>query len=157
MTVLVVRHAKAGDRERWSGADHERPLSKRGRAQADALVALLPPLAGTPVGRVLSSSYVRCRQTVEPFAAAVGLAVEDEPALAEGQPLSATLALIARLGPAPAVLCSHGDVIADLVTWLAMRELVEPSGDLRWAKGSTWVVERDLDGRPTSARYVEAP
>ncbi len=81
--------------------------------------------------------------------------VEDEPALAEGEPLDATLALLARLGPDPAVLCSHGDVIGYLVAWLAQQGLAD--GDLRCTKGSTWVVERAPDRAPTGARYVEAP
>jgi 8-oxo-dGTP diphosphatase len=155
VTVLVVRHAKAGDRERWVGPDHERPLSKRGRAQADALARLLPALVDAPIDRILTSPYLRCRETVEPLGGELGVPVHDEPALAEGEPLGATLALLGRLGPAPAVLCSHGDVIGDLVGWLAQRGLV--GGELRCAKGSTWIVERALDGAPTRARYVEAP
>ncbi len=155
MTVLVVRHAKAGDRDEWSGPDHERPLTKRGRAQADALARVLPTLVDRPVARILTSPSVRCRQTVEPLAAAVGVAVEDADALAEGRPLPAALALLEQVGPEPAVLCSHGDVIGDLVMWLAERGLAP--GELRCAKGSTWVIERGPDGEPTGARYVEAP
>jgi 8-oxo-dGTP diphosphatase len=155
VTLLVVRHAKAGDRERWSGPDLERPLTKRGRAQAEALVHLLPPLVDGPIRRILSSAYVRCRQTVEPLAAVVGVPVEDVEALAEGHVLSETLALLAELGPETAVLCSHGDVIGDLVTWLADQGLVD--GPPACAKGSTWVIERGPDGAFTKARYVPAP
>jgi broad specificity phosphatase PhoE len=158
VTVLVVRHGKAGDRERWTGPDRDRPLSKRGRAQAAALALRLPQVADGPITRILSSSFVRCRQTVEPLAAAVGLAVKDDEALAEGEPLAATLALLAMLarqGPGTAVLCSHGDVIGNLVMWLAERGLV--AGDLRCTKGSTWIIECGPDGEPTGARYEEAP
>ena len=45
MALLVVRHASAGRRSAYTGDDRDRPLSPRGRAQAEALV---PLLAGVP-------------------------------------------------------------------------------------------------------------
>ena len=39
--LLVVRHAHAGDREKWEGPDERRPLTKKGRRQAAGLVDLL--------------------------------------------------------------------------------------------------------------------
>ena len=154
MTILLVRHARAGDRDRWPGPDIERPLTKRGRAQADALAALLPTLASGSITTVLSSPYVRCRETVEPLARAAGTTVGDRAELAEGARLPDVLALVAGLGAAPVVLCSHGDVIGDVVGWLAERGLVT---EARCAKGSTWVIERGPGGEPTAARYVDAP
>ena len=65
MTVYVVRHGKAGSRSGWTEPDDQRPLTKAGRRQAGALADML---AGDHVTRVLSSPYVRCRQTVEPLA-----------------------------------------------------------------------------------------
>ena len=65
MAVLVVRHAKAGDRSSWPGADRDRPLSGKGRRQAEALVDTLSDWK--PV-RILSSPFARCVQTVEPLA-----------------------------------------------------------------------------------------
>ena len=44
VTVFLVRHARAGRRDRWVGDDRLRPLSKKGRAQAAALPGLLLPL-----------------------------------------------------------------------------------------------------------------
>ena len=38
MSLLVVRHARAGSRRHWDGPDETRPLSGRGRRQAKALV-----------------------------------------------------------------------------------------------------------------------
>ena len=35
MTILLVRHARAGSRKDWDGPDEKRPLSKKGRRQAD--------------------------------------------------------------------------------------------------------------------------
>jgi 8-oxo-(d)GTP phosphatase len=124
--VLLVRHAKAGDRDEWVGDDRQRPLDRRGRRQAEALVT---PLAGYAIARILSSPYVRCVETVEPLAARLGLPIEPEDALAEGESAHAVLALLRRLGPGPLVLCTHGDVVEALV------------GDsMPKKKGSTWLL-----------------
>lgn len=77
--IALVRHADAG--KRGGGTDCSRQLSSVGREQADNLVE---QLAGFSPARILSSPYLRCRQSVEPLAAARGLPVEDEEALAEG-------------------------------------------------------------------------
>ncbi len=42
-TLFLVRHAKAADRAGWSGADRDRPLTGRGRAQAERLALALAP------------------------------------------------------------------------------------------------------------------
>ena len=73
MPLLVIRHARAGERSEWQGDDRRRPLDKRGRRQADALVEAL---ADFPITRILSSPYDRCVQSVEPLASARGLTVE---------------------------------------------------------------------------------
>ena len=40
-TVYLVRHAKAGERRLWTEADIERPLSKRGWRQSEAIAKRL--------------------------------------------------------------------------------------------------------------------
>jgi hypothetical protein len=65
VTVYLVRHARAGDRSRWTGDDWLRPLSVRGHRQAYLLIKLL---ADAKFDRILSSPYVRCMQTVVPIA-----------------------------------------------------------------------------------------
>jgi len=79
VTSVLVRHASAGDRHGWAGDDRLRPLDARGRRQAAQLVELLRPL---DMRRVVSSPYVRCVETVEPLAAALGLPVERDDLLA---------------------------------------------------------------------------
>jgi phosphohistidine phosphatase SixA len=108
VTSVLLRHAAAGDREHWDGDDFHRPLDARGRREADALVALLRPFG---VRRVVSSPYVRCVQTLEPLAAALGLQLEVDDRLAEGEG-AAALDLIQEDG---VVSCTHGDVVRDLV------------------------------------------
>ena len=102
MSVILLRHASAGDRDEWHGDDRLRPLDKRGRKQAERLRDVL---VAHDVRRVLSSPYVRCTQTVAPL----GLEIELDERLAEGAPRKRTLELLAALDGA--VACTHGDVI----------------------------------------------
>jgi 8-oxo-dGTP diphosphatase len=141
--VLLVRHAKAGDREKWDAPDDLRPLTAKGEAQAQALVELL---AGYEIDRVLSSPYLRCTQTVAPVAAARGLAVEPCDDLAEGEG-RAGIALTRRLlgEPGHTVLCSHGDVVEEVLDALGVRR------EEFTRKGATWV----LDG--AGARHLDPP
>lgn len=151
MTVYVVRHAKAGSRSSWSGPDDLRPLTKAGRRQADALVELLGDVGIT---RIVSSPYVRCRQTVEPLAQRTRLPVDLSDALAEGAPLAEVLRLIEKVSDEPAALCTHGDVIDALLDHLRDHE-VPVVGDAS-EKGSTWALETH-SGTVVAARYLEPP
>jgi 8-oxo-(d)GTP phosphatase len=143
VSVLLVRHAKAGDREKWDAPDDLRPLTAKGETQAEALVDLL---AGYAIDRVLSSPYLRCTQTVAPLAAARGLAVEPCDDLAEGEG-RAGIALVRSLLSEPeyTVLCSHGDVVEEVLDALGVRR------EQFTRKGATWVLEE------AGARHLEAP
>ena len=66
MTVILLRHASAGDRDGWDGDDRLRPLDEKGCREAETLVEELRRFT---VRRVVSSPYTRCVQTVEPLAA----------------------------------------------------------------------------------------
>jgi broad specificity phosphatase PhoE len=108
VTSVLLRHAAAGDRDRWDGDDFHRPLDAKGRKQAAELVELLRPFG---VRRVVSSPYVRCVQTVEPLAAALGLQLEQDDRLAEGRGAAAA-DLLREDG---VVCCSHGDIAEALL------------------------------------------
>jgi len=138
-TIYLVRHAKALARNEWAESDDQRPLSKAGRAQAEELVQRL---SGFSFARVISSPHVRCRETVEPLAKARKLPLEVADELGENSDPDDVFAYIEKLGSRPAVLCSHGDVIADLMTNL-VNDGLATENELRWEKGSTWVLESD--------------
>ena len=110
MSVVLLRHASAGDRSAWSGDDRLRPLDEDGYAQA---LALADVLAERGIARVVSSPYVRCVESLEPLAEALGLAVELDPRLAEGEGGAGALALLATLGDG--VACTHGDVVEAVI------------------------------------------
>ena len=78
---ILVRHAAAGTKEAWRAAGHTddlpRPLDAPGLQEAELLGRLLSCYAS---GRVISSPAQRCVDTVRPYAALTGLAIEIEPA-----------------------------------------------------------------------------
>jgi 8-oxo-dGTP diphosphatase len=148
VTVYLVRHAKAGSRRNWSGDDAQRPLSRPGVKQATQLGDALEHRGIT---RIASSPYARCLQTVEPLGKRLKLAIERAEALAEGATSAEAVALFEKVATENAVLCSHGDVLGELLMYFADHGL--RLEDFRLEKGSVWVVECD-HGRPTSARYV---
>jgi 8-oxo-(d)GTP phosphatase len=139
-TVLLVRHAEAGQRETWPGDDQLRPLTDEGRAQAKALRTLLPLFGAA---RVYSAPPWRCRQSVEGLAADLGVPISTEPRLSEtgyqANPAASRhrLVEIATEPGGPAVVCSQGGVIPDLV-----RALTGSAGltlpDVPSRKGSYW-------------------
>ena len=151
MTVYLVRHAKAGSRKAWTDDDELRPLSKAGKAQARALAKRL---AGEGIIRVFSSPYVRCRQTVEPLAEALGVPVEPSDALREGASLPDSLRLVEKVAGENAVLCTHGDVLGNLLMHFA--ELGVDLQSDRIEKGSVWALELD-EGEVRSATYHPPP
>jgi phosphohistidine phosphatase SixA len=112
VTVVLVRHASAGKRERWAGDDRMRPLDERGWQQAEEIAA---SLVFDGLERILSSPFVRCIQTVELLAQRVDLEIEKRVELAEGASRAEGLALLDELGGAGAVLCTHGDVAVELL------------------------------------------
>jgi phosphohistidine phosphatase SixA len=153
VTVYLVRHAKAGDRDGWADDDRLRPLSGRGHRQAYLLVDLL---ADAKFDRILSSPYVRCMQTVVPIAGARGLPVEPVEALAEDAPLDDALELVQKHAISGALMCMHGDLMPMLLDHYASSG-VEMRHELRWPKGCTWVLETDATGEVVRARYLPPP
>ena len=149
VALLLVRHAHALARKEWPGPDHKRPLSPQGFKEAEDLVGVVGQFA--PVSRVLSSPYLRCAQTVTPLANARGLEVELSDDLAEGQRASA-VKLVRSLAGADVAVCTHGDVVAEVLMALADEDRLDLGPNPRQAKGSVWCLE-GADGSFSSARY----
>ena len=135
MTLLLVRHASAGDANDWQGDDRLRPLDAKGRRQAEALILLL---AEFDLDRVVSSPYLRCVQTVEPLARARELEIELDDALGADR-LDDVPSVLERWRGQNAAVCTHGDLPL--------------LGGRSFQKGSVWVL--DEAGEP--ARYLPPP
>ncbi len=141
VTLLLVRHAKAGSRAEFSGDDTLRPLSEAGMRQRRALHTFLP-LFGPE--RVYSAPRVRCEQTVEPVADDLGTGIVREPRLAEesyrDDPASTQQRLLQiAAGTGTALVCSQGGVIPGLVTGLAASAGLE-LGEVDSKKASVWTL-----------------
>jgi 8-oxo-dGTP diphosphatase len=135
LSLLLIRHAMAGDRYAWEGDDRVRPVDDLGRRQSEALV---DTLAGYAIDRIVSSPYLRCVQTVEPLAEARGLEIELDEQLGVGY-LDEVGEVLEQLRGEKVAVCTHGDL-----PWL---------GDRKFKKGATWV----LDGKLEPTRYIKPP
>lgn len=145
---MVVRHAHAGRRSAYRGDDRDRPLSKRGVAQAKALVPVLSPYRPR---RILSSPYLRCSETVRPLAESLSRSVELVDELAEGHETEA-VRLVEQMIGEPAVLCVHGDGATALLEWLSSAGGAQPSRP-RLPKGDGWVIGR-RDSVPAIIEHI---
>jgi 8-oxo-dGTP pyrophosphatase MutT (NUDIX family)/phosphohistidine phosphatase SixA len=147
--IVLVRHAKAGKRSEWRGDDRLRPLDETGRQQAQKLVGFLQCFAP---GRVISAEPVRCVQTVEPLAAALGVDVVVDPAFSDDSylrsPAATETALLALAKPGQVtVVCSQGSAIPGLID-----ELGPGSDATDTRKGAAWVLSV-VDGDVVAADY----
>jgi 8-oxo-(d)GTP phosphatase len=118
MTLLLIRHASAGDRDDWVGDDLPRPLDARGRGQASRLPELLGDYG---IARVLSSPAVRCVQTVEPLARSRGLDIEVREELGEEQQGEAGAELVRSFIGEQTALCVHGG-LSDTIAGVSQKK-----------------------------------
>lgn len=147
--VCLVRHADAGDKRAWRGADGDRPLSDQGWREAAGLVIRLEDF---PINRILSSPALRCTQTVGPLAARNRLPVEESDLLRIDADVAALAAWIQARADGHIVLCTHGELLADLLRLLVANGEVMRDA-LAWPKGSTWVLQQTDDG-PLRGRFL---
>ena len=153
MTTYLVRHASAGLRNDADPTDEERTLDPTGIVQASKLTSWL---RHEPIDTILSSPYLRCRQTVAPLAEALGLEVTISDELGEGTPIERSWELLASVAGGTAVLCSHGDVIPDLIRRAQLRGMHVP-GKSGCAKGSVWTLQLWVDDAFATGIYTPIP
>jgi phosphohistidine phosphatase SixA len=98
-TLFLLRHAHAGNPERWTGDDAVRPLSDKGRLQAERVGRLLAVADEAP-DLLVTSPRLRAAQTAEVVGTLLGVAVVEDPRLAG--PLYAEVVedILASAGPA---------------------------------------------------------
>jgi broad specificity phosphatase PhoE len=141
MTLYLVRHGSAGRRNGADPHDGDRHLDDRGRRQAAAVSS---HLSGQPIEVVVSSPLPRCVETVAPLADALGLVVQLDERLREGAEVAEAWELVEQLAAGTAVLCSHGDVIPDVIGRCEARGMRMPDRP-GFSKGSVWAL-RGWDG-----------
>ena len=149
--LYLVRHGKAGSRRDFDGDDRMRPLSAAGQRQARALA---PKLVAAGVHTFVSSPYLRCIETLQPAAKEADSTVDIDKCLGEGRAGVDVIELMSTL-PDGSALCSHGDVIPEVVAALERRGCeIMTAPD--WRKGTVWVISRDRD-RYTTAHVWPPP
>jgi 8-oxo-dGTP diphosphatase len=129
-----------------------RPLTPVGLSQSTIIAERL--LAQQP-SMLLSSPYVRCVQTLEPLAEIAGLEIVIDERLTEESPLEKSLAVLEDV-PDNAVLCSHGDVIPDLVNGLIRRGM-EVDASMRSPRKGSVIVLHHVNKLFTHAEYWDRP
>lgn len=144
-TLYLVRHAHAGQSDPNDPNDHLRPLSGKGRAQADALRRTFDTL-GITLNRLFSSPYTRAAETAAPLTPYAAqrraellstLTYDDYPALLG--------ALAATLGAhdTRVALVGHEPYLSELAAYLLTGDVGGMS--LRMQKGMVVRLEGPLD------------
>jgi len=149
--LVVLRHAEARSRRAWRGDDRLRPLLQTGRHHAERLV---PPLAAYGVTRVVTSSSLRCLETVTPYAGTTGWPLEPDDRLSEEDSTPKRVrrvveALVAQVDgdDRGAVLCTHRPVLPEVFEALGIDDPRLGLGEMLVAhlrKGVVAAVERHL-------------
>jgi len=109
--LVVVRHAHARARKSWRKDDRLRPLLAEGKRDAAKLVPLLGAYGPT---RLVTSSSVRCAQTLAPYAVASGWPLEETDGLSqEDATAESVLEIVEDLlhGKECAAICTHRPVL----------------------------------------------
>ena len=121
--LILLRHSKAVAKHGWKRSDAARPLDDSGRSDAKALADVLACFAPRP--RLISSTAVRCADTLRPLAQLTGgqvrlersLYLSDQPpgtgAADSGSEITALLREVIASGE-PTVICAHRENLPEL-------------------------------------------
>ncbi len=157
MELYLLRHAHAGDPAKWDGDDADRPLSARGRGQAERLGRFLAGIEFEPEV-VVTSPKLRAEQTARIVADALGRTVATSERLTSGFDLDALGMLVRETGsPDRLLLVGHdpdfSELLADLcgtsAVTLRKGALARVDVDLEEGAGTgsgqlRWLVPPDL-------------
>lgn len=156
--ILYVRHARAHDRNKWSGDDNLRPLDKKGRRQSEMLVPLLSAFAPE---RIYSAIPERCQHTVAPLADEMGCEVVvdkqfgDDAWIADMVGAKHAFKDVIEAG-GTSVVCAQGGIIPGMIAWLSAQGTLPIDEEIRAKKASVWVLTFH-DGKLIGADYIPSP
>jgi len=147
--LYLLRHADAGDPEKWNGPDAQRPLSPKGEKQSERLGRFLAGMGFRP-DAILSSPKLRASQTADRVAEELDVPVTLDARLGGGVDEDVVEAILRDAGdPRQAVLVGHDPDFSTLLQSLCVArnmemkkgalariDLIRPvgsgPGDLRW-------------------------
>ena len=146
MRLLLLRHGVAQDAGPETGwRDEPRALTPEGRARMERAARGMAAL-GVRADAIVTSPLVRCRQTAEIAAAAIGGTPLEDPRLRPGAGLDDVADLLLEHPDAEAVLlCGHQPDLSDLVDELT------GGGRVEFRKGALAVLDLEAP-RPRGGR-----
>lgn len=153
MLLHLLRHAHAGDPESWNGPDAARPLSEKGREQAERLGAFLADV-GFRTDAIITSPKLRAAQTAEIVAGHLGVVVTEDERLAGALDVEALEGVLARADhPDRPVVVGHDPDFSDLLAELC------DAANAPMRKGALARIEVDRPLRPAGGtlRWLISP
>jgi phosphohistidine phosphatase len=145
-TLYLLRHAHAGDPERWTGDDAVRPLSEKGRRQAERVGRLLAGADEAP-DLLVTSPKVRAEETADIVAGALGVGVVVDRRLGESLYADDLEDILLAAGPAqrPCIVGHDPDFSSLLGELLGLAAVPMRKGAL---------ARVDFEGAPRSGRGI---
>ena len=142
--LIMLRHAKALAREEWQSEDEDRPLELLGQQQARRMLSLYQVYGLT---QIHTSDAVRCHDTVEQMAHALGITMKITNKISEytwkkdkEKAIDYAKDLIKE--NEPIVLCSHNPVLPRMMEKLTKKiDFDYPSNKLE--PGESWILHHN--------------
>ena len=141
--LVLLRHAKALSRDEWQGDDDDRPLDSLGQMQAKRLLSIYQAFN---LEQIHTSDAIRCYDTVEPIAKALGLRLEvsnklSESAFKKDKEDAFDYARDLIKSDKRALLCSHNPILPKVLNKLTKKSDVE-SDEEKLYPADAWVIHR---------------
>jgi phosphohistidine phosphatase SixA len=117
-TLFLLRHAHAGDPEKFTGNDDLRPLSDKGHRQSERVGRLLASADEAP-DLLVTSPRVRAEETARDVAAALGVGVKVDRRLAGALDADTVASIVTDSGAQRPCLVGHdpdfSEVLGELI------------------------------------------
>jgi phosphohistidine phosphatase len=153
MLLHLVRHADAGDPEAWTGPDAARPLSDKGRAQAERLGVFLAD-HDLRTDALITSPKLRALETAEIVAGHLGMSVIKDDRLAGSMDIATVDTLLSDAGdPERPTLFGHDPDFSELVAELCDA----PTVSMRKGALARIEVDRPLERGGGTLRWLLPP
>lgn len=144
--VHLVRHAHAGNAANWDGDDAQRPLTKKGRSQAERLGRFMVRHGMKP-DLLVTSPLVRAKETSDVLSEHLALDAVVDDRLAEDFTLVEVAQILLESGAREPVFVGHNPDMSELLAHIISNEAMpfkkgalatvdlhaeEAGGTLRW-------------------------
>lgn len=116
--LYLLRHADAGDPDAWPGDDADRPLSEKGRRQAESLGRFLAA-RGVSFDSILSSPKVRAMETAQLVADSLNATVAADDRLGERLDVDDLASIVEDAGVRRLLVVGHDPDFSDLCATLS--------------------------------------